>query len=130
MAKAKFTYPYPRPMVAVDIVVVTRGKSPEVLLVRRKNEPFAGSWALPGGYLEMDETLEAAARRELMEETTVAVVQLVPARSGSTEAVDRAYPRKAAEPSRSRHPGEGGLEGRSGSPQERPTTRRRSAEAR
>ena len=44
MPKGKFTYDYPRPAVTVDIVIVTRGKKPRVLLIRRKNEPFAGSW--------------------------------------------------------------------------------------
>jgi 8-oxo-dGTP diphosphatase len=87
MAKGKFTYAYPRPMVAVDIVVVTKAAAPEVLLVRRKNEPFAGSWALPGGYLEMEETLAAAARRELMEETGVAAATITPL--GPWDAVDR-----------------------------------------
>lgn len=69
----KFTYDYPRPAVTVDIVVVTRGPKPKVLLIRRKHAPFVGMWALPGGFVEMDETLEAAARRELKEEMDLAV---------------------------------------------------------
>ncbi len=79
MPTGKFVYEYPRPAVTVDIVIVTRSAKPRVLLVRRKNEPFAGCWALPGGFVDMDETLEAAARRELFEETGVrtgALVQL------------------------------------------------------
>jgi 8-oxo-dGTP diphosphatase len=72
----KFTYDYPRPMVTVDIAIVTREAKPRVLLIRRKNPPFAGMWALPGGYINMDESLEAAARRELLEETGVNAARL------------------------------------------------------
>ncbi len=65
-----FCYEYPRPAVTVDLVVFS-GRDAEklVLLIRRKHEPFAGRWALPGGFLEMDETGSEAARRELKEET-------------------------------------------------------------
>src|SRR5216683_6447773 len=69
----KYTYDYPRPAVTVDIVVVARGARPKVLLIRRKHDPFAGCWAIPGGFVGMDETLEAAARRELKEETGLTV---------------------------------------------------------
>ena len=48
----------------------------EVLLIRRKNEPFQGKWALPGGFVEMDETIEAGAERELWEETGIRGVSL------------------------------------------------------
>jgi 8-oxo-dGTP diphosphatase len=71
--KKKFTYDYPRPAVTVDVVIVTREKKPRVLLIRRKHPPFAGMWAIPGGFVEMDESLEAAARRELLEETSVRI---------------------------------------------------------
>jgi 8-oxo-dGTP diphosphatase len=71
--KKKYTYDYPRPSVTVDAVVVTREAKPRVLLIRRKHNPFGGMWALPGGFVDMDETLEAAARRELREETGVEV---------------------------------------------------------
>ncbi len=63
-------------MVTVDVVLVTREPQPRVLLIRRKHDPFAGTWAIPGGYVEMDESLEAAARRELREETSVAADHL------------------------------------------------------
>ena len=56
--------------VTVDIVVLTiRGGRLSVLLIRRGAEPFAGEWALPGGFVETDEDLDAAAERELCEET-------------------------------------------------------------
>jgi len=61
--KKKYTYDYPRPAVTVDMVIVTREKKPRVLLIRRKHPPFVGMWAIPGGFVEMEETLEAAARR-------------------------------------------------------------------
>ncbi len=69
--KKKYTYDYPRPAVSVDIVIVTKEPRRRVLLIRRKNEPFAGNWALPGGFVEMEESLEKAAQRELFEETGV-----------------------------------------------------------
>lgn len=63
---------YERPAVTVDIIVVARQAGrPEVLLIRRKNPPYAGSWALPGGFVEPHEPLAAAARRELEEEAGI-----------------------------------------------------------
>jgi len=70
-AIGKYTYEYPRPAVTADIVVVTRETKPRVLLIRRGRPPFEGSWALPGGFVDMEETLETAARRELLEETGI-----------------------------------------------------------
>jgi 8-oxo-dGTP diphosphatase len=78
MPKVKrYAYDYPRASVTVDIAIVTRHARPRVLLIRRKNEPFAGRWALPGGFIDMDETLEESARRELREETGVETAELV-----------------------------------------------------
>jgi 8-oxo-dGTP diphosphatase len=74
--KKKYTYDFPMPAVTVDVVVVTREKKPRVLLIRRKHEPFAGRWAIPGGFIEMAETLEESARRELREETGLEVGDL------------------------------------------------------
>ena len=72
----KFTYDHPRPAVTVDLVIVSQDDDPRILLIRRKNDPFAGMWALPGGFIEMDESLEDAARRELHEETGIQVDRL------------------------------------------------------
>lgn len=72
-----YSYDYPRPSVTVDIVLLTDAfPHPKVLLIRRKNPPFKDLWALPGGFLDMDETLEESALRELNEETNIADVQL------------------------------------------------------
>jgi 8-oxo-dGTP diphosphatase len=71
-----YTYEYPRPAVTVDIVLVRRELRPRVLLIRRKSEPFAGAWAIPGGFVDPDETLVAAAQRELREETSIENVDL------------------------------------------------------
>ena len=75
MAK-KHAYDYPRPALTVDIVLLSRENSPEVLLIRRGKDPFAGSWAFPGGFVEDGETLLAAAKRELLEETSVTISEL------------------------------------------------------
>lgn len=76
-AQTQYVYPYPRPMVTVDSVVFTvRDGRREVLLIKRRNPPFAGTWALPGGFVEMTETLAAAAARELKEETGLSGVAL------------------------------------------------------
>lgn len=69
-----YTYPYPRPSVAGDTVVFAPLASElHVLLIRRKNPPFQGSWALPGGFLEETETTEQCAARELLEETGIVI---------------------------------------------------------
>lgn len=73
----KYIYDYPRPAVTADIVVWRNYKGhTEVLLIRRKHFPFEGMWALPGGFMNMDETLEQAAARELLEETGIAGIML------------------------------------------------------
>ena len=66
-------YP-PRPIVGIGVVVLRPGA---VLLVRRGQPPNAGAWSLPGGAQELGETAETAARRELLEETGLAVGKLL-----------------------------------------------------
>jgi 8-oxo-dGTP diphosphatase len=67
--KRTFSYPYPRPALTVDVALVTVEPRPRVLLIQRKHDPFAGRWALPGGFVDEGERLIDAARRELKEET-------------------------------------------------------------
>ncbi len=75
--KGRYVYDWPRPMVSVDAAVFGfSGDEVEILLINRKNEPFKGKWALPGGYIEMDEELEDAVARELAEETGLTGVKL------------------------------------------------------
>jgi 8-oxo-dGTP diphosphatase len=72
-----FTYEYPRPAVTVDAVVFAfDGGDLKVLLIQRGVAPFEGKWALPGGFVQMEEDLEAAVRRELKEEAGLSNVFL------------------------------------------------------
>jgi 8-oxo-dGTP diphosphatase len=62
-------YPYPHPALTVDVVVFAVDDDLKVMLIQRDLPPFEGSWALPGGFVRIDESLDEAARRELREET-------------------------------------------------------------
>lgn len=63
---------YPRPSVTVDVVIFSLiDDTLKVLLIRRRNWPYQGIWAIPGGFVRMNESLEGAAARELAEETGV-----------------------------------------------------------
>jgi len=87
-----YTYEYPRPAVSADIAVFRQNTDKlQVLLILRKHPPFQGMWALPGGFMEIDETLEETASRELEEETGLKSVELKQFRTFSQ--VDR-DPRK------------------------------------
>lgn len=70
MNNGAYTYQYPHPAVTADCVIFGfDGVSIKVLLIQRGIEPFKGKWAFPGGFMNMDETAEECARRELEEET-------------------------------------------------------------
>ncbi len=76
-ASASSANAYPKPSVTVDIVLFTfTEEALRVLLIQRRREPFAGHWALPGGFVDENEPLEAAAARELYEETGVQGIYL------------------------------------------------------
>jgi len=73
-----FQYQWPRPSVTSDNIILTlKDGEPVVLLIRRGNPPFQGYWALPGGFLDPNESLETCAARELQEETGLVGLPLV-----------------------------------------------------
>jgi 8-oxo-dGTP diphosphatase len=73
----KYCYKYPRLAITVDAIIVAESFSQDmILLIQRKFKPFEGVWALPGGFVGMDETLQDACQRELREETGISDVAL------------------------------------------------------
>ena len=75
--QAGYCYYHPHPAITADVVILTiRNKQLQVLLIERKSAPFQGKWALPGGFLDLNETLRQCASRELQEETGVSGVFL------------------------------------------------------
>ena len=82
-----YTYKYPRPALTADCVVVTKETDAKVLLIERGDDPYKGCWAFPGGFMNMDETTEQCAIRELEEETGLHVNNVV--QIGAYSKVDR-----------------------------------------
>jgi 8-oxo-dGTP diphosphatase len=74
----KYCYDFPMMSVTTDCIVIQNiGKTPSVLLIQRKHEPYTSKWALPGGFVEIDEDIEEGAQRELEEETGLKGLNLV-----------------------------------------------------
>ena len=72
-----YVYEYPRPALTVDIIIFLKEKEgTKILLIQRGNNPFEGCWALSGGFVDINETLEEAVKRELQEETGLQNIQL------------------------------------------------------
>jgi len=83
-----YNYNYPRAALTVDALVYTKEENSfSVLLIERGREPFKNKWALPGGFIEMDETLEIACKRELFEETGLKVERVTQFKT--YDAIDR-----------------------------------------
>ena len=77
MNTKQYCYWHPHPAVTTDIVLFTlRAEKLQLLLIRRRNPPFQGGWALPGGFLDLDEDLNDCAKRELEEETGIKDIYL------------------------------------------------------
>ena len=83
----EYTYKYPRPAVTADCVVMTKELIPQVLLIERGADPYKGCWAFPGGFMNMDETTEQCAIRELEEETGLRLTKIQ--QIGAYSKVDR-----------------------------------------
>ncbi|MDD3740161.1 MAG: NUDIX hydrolase [Bacteroidales bacterium] len=70
-----YTYDYPRALNTVDAIIIDDKTRSKILLIKRANEPYKNCWALPGGFIEMDETLEQSVNRETAEETSLAGIK-------------------------------------------------------
>lgn len=70
-----YTYDYPRALVTVDAIIIDSATKSKILLIKRGNEPYKKFWALPGGFIEMNETLEESVNRETEEETSLTGIE-------------------------------------------------------
>ncbi|MBU3928511.1 MAG: NUDIX hydrolase [Bacteroidetes bacterium] len=87
-SRMPYEYAYPRPALTVDALILCKTTNgTQILLIQRKNPPFQNCWALPGGFMDMEETLEQAVVRELQEEAGLFCKNLQQFKSYS--AVDR-----------------------------------------
>lgn len=75
--EGNYCYQYPHPAITADcLVFACDGAVTKLLLIERRHEPCKGRWAFPGGFMNINETADAAARRELQEETGLTVGEL------------------------------------------------------
>lgn len=73
-----YSYEYPRPALTVDCAIYKfNNNRKQLLLIKRANEPYKNMWAMPGGFVDMDESIDLAAYRELKEETGITAVDLI-----------------------------------------------------
>jgi 8-oxo-dGTP diphosphatase len=82
-----YSYKYPRTALTTDAIVFVKDTEIFILLIQRKAEPYKDKWALPGGFIEMHETLEIACKRELLEETGLNVESMTQFKT--YDAIDR-----------------------------------------
>lgn len=73
----KYSYDYPRALVTVDAIIIDESTKSKILLIERKNDPYKSMWALPGGFIEMDEDLEDSVNREVFEETSLINIDFI-----------------------------------------------------
>lgn len=76
MKEKKFFYSYPRASITVDALILDSKSRTKLLLIKRGNDPFKNCWALPGGFIEMEENLIDSVKRELLEETSLKDIEL------------------------------------------------------
>ena len=85
-----YTYKHPRPALSVDIVAFSlQDNKLSVLLIKRATEPFIGMWALPGGFVHIDEDIESAAERRLLDSELRSDVVVIPHHGSKTSSSNR-----------------------------------------